>query len=100
MPLPKTLTERIIELLHSPRFLQLLLVGLSAGLAVYNTTKDLSQALFATLVAWLVPSTIVGTVDRSADKKVEAANLVARATVDAANPQIPPVIPGFNAPGE
>lgn len=59
--------------LLSPRFWQLCLAGIAAGIHTYETTGNAMMALSAAIGIWLGGSVVVGTVDRTADKKVAAA---------------------------
>lgn len=61
------------DFLFSPRFWQLFLAGVAVGIQVFQSTQDLLSAISAAIGSWLGASVIVGTVDRNADKKLEAA---------------------------
>lgn len=56
--------------LTSPRFWQLFLVGLTAGLNEYQNSHDWIKALTIALSIWLGGSTIVRTIDRLAEPKI------------------------------
>ena len=59
--------------LQSPRFWQLAIIGILAGLTFAIPNNVWVQALSVTVSVWFGGSVVVGTFDRSSDKKVEAA---------------------------
>jgi hypothetical protein len=59
--------------LSSPRFWQLCIAGIAAGIQTYEKTGNGMMAISAAVGIWLGGSVVVGTVDRNADKKVAAA---------------------------
>jgi len=70
----KTLSQKLGEIIRSPRFLQLFLVGVVTGLNVYHQTQDVIYGITSAIGVWLTGSVAVGTVDRNSDKKLEVAN--------------------------
>ena len=53
--------------LKSPRFWQLALVGITAGLNDYQNSHDWAQALMVAIGIWLGGSVVVRTVDRATE---------------------------------
>ena len=66
---------KIKEILNSPRFWQLFLVGVNAGIIVYQQTGNYLTAISSAIGGWLGGSVIVGTYDRKQDKQVEIAKI-------------------------
>lgn len=54
--------------LTSPRFWQLFLVGLTAGLNDYSSTSNWKHSLSVALGLWLGGSVVVRTVDRATEQ--------------------------------
>lgn len=62
------LLEKIKAIANSPRFWQLFLVGLVAGLQVPLPSNPWVQGLSIAVGIWFGGSVVVGTVDRAAEK--------------------------------
>lgn len=63
------------KIFSSPRFWLLFLTGVGIGLQSYISTPNVLLAVATAIAVWTGSSAVVGTVDRYADKKVEAAKL-------------------------
>ena len=60
--------------LSSPRFWQLAIVGVTAGLNEYSNNSDWSKALVVALGIWFGGSVVVRTVDRASEPKLPPAD--------------------------
>lgn len=68
------------KILSSPRFWQLFIVGISVGLIVAMPDVVWVKAFSAMCGFWFGGSVVVGTVDRNADKRVQAAEASGKMT--------------------
>lgn len=71
------MTQSKFAFLLSPRFWQLGIIGVLAGLTYALPGNIWVQAAAITAGVWFGPSVAVGTLDRFGDKKVEAARIEA-----------------------
>lgn len=75
------------DFLASPRFWQLFLAGVSAGLASYSQTGDVLLAASIAIGSWLSGSVIVGTLDKNLGQaRIKAAGVASgQSTIREAN---------------
>ena len=67
------MANKYIELLASPRFQQLAIAAILAGLKIYQDTGDLRNAILTAVIALLTASVTVGTIDKFSEAKMASA---------------------------
>lgn len=80
---------KIIDLLKSPRFIGILVIGLLQGLVLFNIISGIQgEGLIQIIQAIIAGAVVVRTVDRTGDKKVEGSLIEKGMSVSDAKEQL------------